>query len=175
MNPWHDVPADFSNENEVNALIEISAGMRAKYELDKETGLLKLDRVLYSSVYYPANYGFVPQTLAEDDDPIDILVLSQVNLQPLSIVKARIIGVMLMTDQGDPDEKLIAVATGDTSVNHYHNMEDLPPMFGEEVRQFFQEYKKLENKPVTVDEFKGQAEALKLLKNSIDRYKEKYQ
>ena len=174
FNPWHDVPVHLQEGKIINAIVEIPTGSRAKYELDKETGLLKLDRVLYSAVYYPANYGFIPETLAEDNDPMDILVLSQIAIQPLCIVRAKVIGVMHMIDQGDPDHKLIAVATDDMSVSHYEKMQDLPPFFDAELRHFFQEYKKLENKSVQVDDFGDQQLASSILKDSIDRYKDKY-
>ncbi|MGB5024377.1 MAG: inorganic diphosphatase, partial [Saprospiraceae bacterium] len=118
MNPWHDVSPGEQTPEFVNGIIEIPKGTRAKYEIDKVSGLLKLDRVLYSSVYYPANYGFIPRTLCEDKDPLDILVLSQLEFVPLCLVSAKVIGVMRMSDQGDADDKIIAVCAGDPSVNH---------------------------------------------------------
>src|SRR4028118_808108 len=133
MNPWHHVSIGDASPGIVNAIIEIPKGSRAKYELDKETGMLKLDRVLYSSVYYPANYGFIPQTYCDDDDPLDILVLSQIEMQPLCLVEAKIIGVMRMLDRGEADDKLLAVAANDMSVNHINDLKDLPSHFIEEI------------------------------------------
>lgn len=136
MNPWHDVsPGDHTPEL-VNGIIEIPKGTRAKYEIDKVSGLLKLDRVLYSSVYYPANYGFIPRTLCEDKDPLDILVLSQLEFVPLCLVSAKVIGVMRMVDQGDADDKIIAVCAGDPSVNHINDISELPKHFISELRNF---------------------------------------
>lgn len=136
MNPWHDVsPGDHTPEL-VNGIIEIPKGTRAKYEIDKVSGLLKLDRVLYSSVYYPANYGFIPATLCEDKDPLDILVLSQLEFVPLCLVSAKVIGVMRMVDQGDADDKIIAVCAGDPSVNHINDISELPKHFISELRNF---------------------------------------
>ena len=172
-NPWHDVMPNIE-ENEVDAIIEISTGSRAKYELDKVTGLLRLDCVLYSAVYYPANYGFIPQTYAKDGDPLDILVLSQIPIQPLCIVRAKIIGVMEMIDQGKPDEKLIAVASHDMSVNHIELIKDLPPIFDSELRHFFEEYKKLETKSVLVEGFSPRKRALEILAEAQEDYKRKF-
>ncbi|MEX0812636.1 MAG: inorganic diphosphatase [Chitinophagales bacterium] len=171
FNPWHDVPVNFNKEEAItDAIIEIPSGSRAKYELDKTTGLIRLDRVLYSSVYYPANYGFIPQTLGEDHDPLDILVLSQIALNPSCIVRAKIIGVMGMIDQGEPDDKIIAVAVDDMSVNHINFISDLPPMFSSELREFFEQYKKLEEKEVFVDKFQKKDKAIEILENAIQRY-----
>ncbi|MFA5497838.1 MAG: inorganic diphosphatase [Bacteroidales bacterium] len=172
-NPWHSVDPEVDN-CQVNALIEISNGSRAKYELDKETGLLKLDRVLYSAVYYPANYGFIPRTYAKDDDPLDVLVLSQIAIQPLCIVRVKIIGMMEMIDQGKADDKLIAVACYDKSVSHIEEIRDLPPIFDSELKQFFQEYKRLEQKSVKVEHFTGRAQAKETLHDALDRYSTLY-
>jgi inorganic pyrophosphatase len=125
FNPWHSVSYGDNVPHTVNAVIEIPRNSRAKYELDKETGMLKLDRVLYSSVYYPANYGFVPQTYCDDNDPLDILVLSQIDMQPLCLVEAKIIGVMRMLDQGEADDKLIAVCANDMSVAHINDINEI--------------------------------------------------
>ncbi|MFN3951663.1 MAG: inorganic diphosphatase [Thermaurantimonas sp.] len=170
-NPWHfvDNQADFLKST-VNAIIEIPKGSRAKYELDKETGLLTLDRVLYSSVYYPANYGFIPQTFCDDNDPLDVLVISQIETVPLCLVEARIIGVMRMLDQGEADDKIIAVAAGDPSVSHLKTIHELPPHMIAELRAFFEDYKKLENKEVKVEEFLDVHVALQILKEAIDLY-----
>src|SRR5690554_6825137 len=148
FNPWHSVGYGDESGNNVTGVIEIPKGSRAKYELDKESGMLSLDRVLYSSVYYPANYGFIPQTYCDDDDPLDILILSQIDIQPLCLVNAKIIGVMRMLDQGEADDKIIAVASNDMSVAHINDISELPTHFLKELRQFFEEYKKLENKHV---------------------------
>ena len=168
MNPWHEVP--YNNGKNVNAIIEIPLGSRAKYELDKETGLLKLDRVLYSAVYYPANYGFIPQTYCDDKDPLDILVLSQLSMQPLCLVEAKIIGVMRMIDQGEADDKIIAVYANDMSVAHYNDISELPEHFIKEMQHFFEEYKRLENKEVVVEGFQGRSTALAILKKAVTDY-----
>lgn len=169
-NPWHSVSYGNNVPHRVNAIIEIPKGSRAKYELDKETGLLRLDRVLYSSVYYPANYGFIPRTYCDDNDPLDILVLSQIDMQPLCLVEAKIIGVMRMLDGGEADDKLIAVCANDMSVNHINDIGELPPHFIDELRHFFEEYKKLENKVVKIEEFQGERLAKKILQHAINDY-----
>ena len=169
--PWHNVSPGEHTPEIVNAIIEIPQGSRAKYELDKETGMLKLDRVLFSSLYYPANYGFIPKSYCDDKDPLDILVLSQINLVPLCLVKAKVIGVMHMVDNGEADDKIIAVATDDMSVNHISDIDQLPPHFIKEMRQFFEEYKKLENKSVKIEEFQNRATALKVVSQSFIDYK----
>ncbi len=171
--PWHEAPIGSNVPEFVNGIIEISTGMRAKYEVDKETGLLKLDRVLYSSVYYPANYGFIPQTLGEDMDPLDIMILSLVPIQPLCLVPARVIGVMLMVDQGLADEKIIAVAEQDASVGHINDVKELAPHFTKELKEFFESYKKLENKVVTVPDFQGKEMAMNIIQKSIVYYDQK--
>lgn len=170
FNPWHSVSYGNDVPNLVNAVIEIPKGSRAKYELDKETGMLKLDRVLYSSVYYPANYGFIPRTYCDDNDPLDILVLSQIEMQPLCLVEAKIIGVMRMLDQGEADDKLIAVCAHDMSVNYINDIGELPPHFIHEMRHFFEEYKRLENKVVKIEEFQGERLAKKILGHAIKDY-----
>jgi inorganic pyrophosphatase len=170
FNPWHSVSYGDRVPETVNAVIEIPKGSRAKYELDKETGMLKLDRVLYSSVYYPANYGFIPRTYCDDNDPLDILVISQIEMQPLCLVEARVIGVMRMLDQGEADDKLIAVCANDMSVNHIKDISELPPHFIEELRHFFEEYKKLEQKVVKIEDFQGERLAKKILGHAIKDY-----
>ncbi len=172
--PWHGVPVGESAPRVVNAIIEIPQGSRAKYEIDKESGLLKLDRVIYSSFYYPVNYGFIPRTLGEDKDPLDILVITSLSVQALCLVEAKVIGVMQMIDNGDSDDKIIAVAAHDPSVNHYNNLEELPKHFFEELRHFFEEYKKLENKMVVVEEFGDKATAIKIIEDAANSYKEHY-
>jgi len=172
--PWHEAPIGRQAPEFVNGVIEISIGMRAKYEVDKETGLLKLDRVLYSSVYYPANYGFIPLTLGEDMDPLDIMILSLVPIQPMCLVPARVIGVMRMVDQGLADEKILAVVENDASVGHLNDVHELPPHFTLELKEFFESYKKLERKVVTVPDFQGKAIALSIIEKAVQYYQEKY-
>lgn len=174
FNPWHHVNPRRENQDQVSSIIEIPGGTRAKYELDKESGLLLLDRVLYSAMYYPANYGFIPQTYGEDNDPLDILVLSQINVVPLCIVPAKVIGMMEMIDNGENDEKIIAVAAGDPSMNHINDIGDLPEHLISELRNFFEEYKKLENKTVEVDEFQGKKAALEIIDECYRRYEKRY-
>ncbi|MEZ4799069.1 MAG: inorganic diphosphatase [Flavobacteriales bacterium] len=173
--PWHEVENDFNPENAtVKGIIEIAQGSKAKYEVDKKTGLLKLDRVVFAAFHYPINYGFIPQTLGEDGDPLDILILSQVSIQPLCLVKAKIIGYMEMIDNGEKDEKLIAVADGDMSVSHINDIHKLPENFKSELKHFFSEYKTLSKKQVIVDEFLPTDKALKIIQESIIRYQEKF-
>lgn len=174
FNPWHHVSAGSEQPDIVQAIIEIPKGTKAKYELDKLSGMLRLDRVLYSSAYYPANYGLVPGTLGEDHDPLDIVVLSQVALQPMCIVRARVIGVMRMIDNEEADDKIISVATDDVSVGHLKHINDLPEYFHQELRQFFEEYKKLEKKVVLVEEFQDADTAKKVVTAAIERYKSTY-
>jgi inorganic pyrophosphatase len=171
--PWHEAPVGRKAPEFVNGIVEISTGMRAKYEVDKETGLLKLDRVLYSSVYYPANYGFIPQTLGEDMDPLDIMIISLVPIQPLCLVPARVIGVMRMIDQGLADEKILAVAEQDASVGHLNDVSELAPHFTRELKEFFESYKKLERKVVTVPDFQGKETAMKIIQASVGYYNER--
>lgn len=174
FNPWHQIAVGDQQPEIVNSIVEIPKGSRAKYELDKESGMLKLDRVLYSSFHYPTNYGFIPQTLGEDLDPLDILVLSQISVQPLCLVKAKVIGVMRMIDGGKDDDKIIAVAAQDISVSHIKTIAELPEHFYSELKHFFEEYTKLENKVVTVDEFQGRDVAEQIIKKAIDYYNEHF-
>lgn len=174
FNPWHSVSPGNEVPELVNAIIEIPKNTRAKYELDKESGLLKMDRVIYSSMYYPANYGFIPQTYCDDNDPLDILVLSQIAIVPMCLVEAKVIGVMRMLDQGELDDKIIAVAQNDQAVNHINSIEELPEHFFNELRNFFEDYKKLEAKEVKVEKFQDKATAQAILKQSISDYQEKF-
>ena len=174
FNPWHKVSFGKNAPQEVTAIIEIPKGSKAKYELDKESGMLILDRVLFSAVHYPANYGFIPQTLCDDHDPLDILVLCSVDVQPLCLIEAKVIGVMRMVDNGEADDKIIAVAKNDMSVNHIDNIEVLPSHILAEVRHFFEDYKKLEKKEVIVEDFFGKDEAMRIINESIDLYNAKY-
>src|SRR5512142_2380144 len=150
---WHDITPGEGLPAEFTACIEIPSGSSVKYELDKQSGLIKLDRVLYSAVYYPANYGFIPQTLAEDDDPLDVLVFCQEAVVPLTIIHARTIGLMTMVDAGKKDHKVIAVATKDPEFNSYTEASEMPPHRLTMLRRFFQDYKQLEGKAVEVDQF----------------------
>jgi inorganic pyrophosphatase len=171
INPWHNVDKGEKYPAIVNAIIEIPKHSNAKYEMDKATGLLRLDRVLYSAMFYPANYGFIPQSLGEDHDPLDILVLSEIECVPLCIVEAKVIGVMRMLDQGEGDDKIIAVANNDMSVNYINNIEELPEHLLSEMRNFFEEYKKLEKKTVKVKDFQDKATAKKIIEKAISDYK----
>jgi inorganic pyrophosphatase len=174
FHPWHSIPVGSGSPGVVNAIVEISKGSRAKYELDKEYGVLKLDRVLYSSVYYPTNYGFIPRTIGDDLDPLDILVLSQVAIEPLCLVYAKVIGVMRMIDGGKEDDKIIAVAKTDASVNHIETVKELPEYLHLEMKHFFEEYTRLENKTVTVDAFQGIDVAYSIIQKAADAYSKIY-
>jgi inorganic pyrophosphatase len=172
--PWHGAHYGTKAPQRVNALIEIPQGSRAKYEVDKDTGLLRLDRVIYSSFHYPINYGFIPQTLGQDGDPLDILVLCSQSIQSLCLVDATVIGNMQMIDTGQVDDKIIAVATKDPSVSHFQKIEDLPNHFLLELRNFFEQYKVLENKKVAIDNFQDAATACRVIQSAIDLYKENF-
>ncbi len=172
--PWHHVTRGEEAPEIVNAIIEIPKNTRAKYELEKDSGLLMLDRVLYSSVYYPANYGFIPQSYCDDNDPLDILVLSSITIQPLCIVRAKVIGVMQMVDQGELDDKIIAVAADDMAVNHINDISELPEHFFKELRRFFEDYKLLENKEVVIENFQKKDKALEIVAQSFVDYTHKF-
>ena len=172
IHPWHDVTPGDKLPQEFDCVVEIPFGSSVKYELDKASGLIKLDRVLYSAVYYPANYGFVPQTLAEDDDPLDVLVLCQETVVPLTIIHGRAIGLMTMIDAGKQDHKIIAVATEDPEFNSYRDASEMPPHRLLMLRRFFQDYKQLEGKAVEVDEIRPAAEAYPISLDSLHRYSE---
>jgi inorganic pyrophosphatase len=174
LHPWHGAHYGDKAPETVNGLIEIPQGSRAKYEVDKLTGLLKLDRVIYSSFHYPVNYGFIPQTLGHDGDPLDILVICSQPVQPLCLVEATVIGNMQMIDQGKKDDKIIAVAAKDPSVNHISKMEKLPSHFLAELKNFFEQYKALENKKVEIDNFQDKAIACAVINESIELYKKTY-
>jgi inorganic pyrophosphatase len=172
IHPWHDVTPGDKLPQEFQAIIEIPFGSSVKYELDKASGLIRLDRVLYSAVYYPANYGFVPQTLAEDDDPLDVLVLCQEAVAPLTIIAARAIGLMTMIDAGKKDHKIIAVAIGDPEFNSYKEAREMPPHRLVMLRRFFQDYKQLEGKSVEVDEIEPAAAGYPIIEDALHRYSE---
>lgn len=170
IHPWHDVTPGEDIPQEFNAVIEIPFGSSVKYELDKESGLIKLDRILYSAVYYPANYGFIPQTLAEDNDPLDVLVLCQETVAPLTLIHARTIGLMTMIDQGERDHKIIAVATDDPEFNSYREAAEMPPHRLTMLRRFFQDYTQLEGKVVEVNEIQPAKEAFPIIEDALIRY-----
>jgi inorganic pyrophosphatase len=169
--PWHDIEIGEKAPQVVNSLIEIPRGSTVKYELDKRTGILRMDRVLYSAVHYPANYGFIPQTLADDDDPLDVLVLCQESVVPLTLLEARPIGLMTMTDEGKQDHKIIAVAVADPENNAFHEAEDLPSHRLEILRRFFLDYKVLEKKEVDVDTPAPAEAAREIIQLASERYR----
>lgn len=174
MHPWHDIPVGSKMPAEFNALIEIPKGGKVKYELDKESGYIRVDRVLYSSVNYPANYGFIPQTLGDDGDPLDVLVLMQEPVFPLSILRGKPIGMMTMLDQGEEDEKIIAVHLDDPEYRSYGHINQLPSHRLDELKSFFEDYKKLEKKEVLVHDFLGPIEAGKAIEKSVAAYHAKF-
>ena len=171
LHPWHEVSVGKDPPEYVNGIIEIPRGSRAKYEIDKESGLIKLDRVIYASMYYPLNYGFIPQTLGEDGDPLDIVVLTQVSVVPLCLIPSKVIGVMQMVDRGESDEKIIAVAEQDPSVSHIENVKDLPVHLLSELRHFFENYKTLENKKVVINEFLPKEQAFGVIESCVKQYR----
>ncbi len=175
LHPWHGAHYGDKAPQTVNGLIEISQGSRSKYEIDKKTGLLKLDRIIYSSFHYPVNYGFIPQTLGQDKDPLDILVMCSESIQPLCLVEATVIGNMQMIDNGEKDDKIIAVATKDPGVNFYADVQDLPKHFIAVLRNYFEQYKVLENKKVEIDEFQNKEAAYKVIEEAIGLYKITFQ
>lgn len=172
IHPWHEVTPGDGLPAEFTACIEIPSGSSVKYELDKRSGLLRLDRVLYSAVYYPANYGFIPQTLAEDDDPLDVLVFCQETVVPLTLVHARTIGLMTMVDSGKKDHKVIAVAVEDPEFAPYREASEMPPHRLNMLRRFFQDYKQLEGKTVEVDKIQPAASAYTVIQDALQRYSE---
>lgn len=174
MNIWHDIKPERVTPEDFLAVIEIEKGSKKKYELDKETGMLKLDRVLYTSTHYPANYGFIPRTHAEDDDPLDVLVLCSEPIQPLVLVRAYPIGVITMIDNNHKDEKVIAIPFDDPTYNSYTDIEELPGHIFSEMQHFFRVYKELENKPTAVREAKGKQAAMEVIEKSIAAYKVKF-
>jgi inorganic pyrophosphatase len=170
--PWHDVTPGPGIPAQFLAVVEIPAGSNVKYELDKKTGLLRVDRVLYSAVHYPANYGFIPQTFAEDDDPLDVLVLCQEPVPPLTLVRSRAIGLMTMLDSGKRDHKILAVAEDDPEYSTFQDAGQLPAHRLALLRRFFQDYKQLEGKAVEVDVFQPGAAALPVIEQALERYSE---
>ena len=170
LHPWHDVSPGKELPRDFQAVIEIPLGSNVKYELDKPTGLLKVDRIIHSAVYYPANYGFIPQTYAEDNDPLDVLVLCQEAVQPLALIKARAIGLMTMIDGGASDDKVIAVATNDPEFNHYVEANELPSHRLLVLKRFFQDYKQLEGKQVQVEDIRPAYAALNVIEKALASY-----
>jgi inorganic pyrophosphatase len=168
--PWHDVPFGPQAPEEFQAVIEIPKGSKVKYELDKETGILRTDRILYSSVIYTASYGFIPHTLGYDHDPLDVLVLMQEPVVPLSILRVRPIGLMTMLDQGENDEKIISIHLDDPEYREYSKITELPTHGMNEVRRFFEDYKALENKEVLVRDFLGPEETKKAVQHAMALY-----
>ncbi len=173
-NIWHDMPKDRISPEDFIAVIEISKGSKKKYELDKETGFIILDRILYTSTIYPANYGFIPLTYGDDNDPLDVLLICTEPLDPLTLVRAYPIGVISMIDGIDSDEKIIAVPYSDPTYNGYKDITDLPKHVYEEMCHFFEVYKTLENKQTAVNEVAGRDTAIKVIKNAMDLYDKKF-
>ena len=172
MHAWHDVPLGDAIEDHVNAVIEIPKGSKVKYELDKATGLLAVDRVLHSAVHYPANYGFLPRTFCDDGDALDVLVLGQEPVVPLCIVRARAIGVITMRDEKGQDDKIIAVHIDDPEYAHYRDVGELPPHRVKELQRFFLDYKVLENKTVNIDQLRGRPEAERVIRAGAALYRD---
>jgi len=172
MHPWHDTYLDDATvASSFPVVIEIPKGSKNKYELDKETGLLRLDRVLHSAVYYPADYGFIPRTFCDDGDPLDALVLSQEPVYPLTIVEARAIGVMRMRDEKGIDDKIVAVSVRDPAFVDYRDKAELPAPLLREVRRFFEDYKALENKQVVVEDLLGPTQAIEIIREALELYR----
>lgn len=174
MNIWHDInPAKITPEK-FTAVIEISKGSKSKYELDKETGMLKLDRVLYTATHYPANYGFIPRTYADDGDPLDVLVLCSEHIYPMTLVECYPIGMITMIDGGSNDEKIIAIPANDPKYNNYTDITELPAHIFEEMKHFFSVYKTLESKKTVVEDVKGKESALEIISQTIEAYNAKF-
>ncbi len=173
-NIWHDVSPERINPQDFLCVIEIPKGSRKKYELDKETGCIILDRILYTSTHYPANYGFIPRTYGDDFDPLDVLLICAEDLEPLTLVRAYPIGVITMIDNGRRDEKIIAIPFNDPNYNMYKTIKELPDHIFDEMCHFFKVYKNLEHKDTVVDEVKGPKEAMKIIKEAINNYNDKF-
>ncbi len=174
MNIWHNISPKRINENDFVAVIEIPKGSKIKYELDKETGFMKLDRILHTSTHYPANYGLIPRTYADDNDPLDVLVLCSEKLLPMTLVRCYPIGVIRMIDSGRHDDKIIAIPFDDPNYNEYHSIDELPAHVFSEMTHFFRVYKELENKTTAVNEVEGLESAKAIIKSDIERYIDKF-
>lgn len=173
-NIWHDISPKRINAEDFICVVEITKGSKKKYELDKETGYLMLDRILYTSTHYPANYGFIPRTYGDDNDPLDVLLLCSESIEPMTLVRAYPIGVISMMDNGRRDEKIIAIPFNDPTYNHYTDIDQLPGHIFDEMRHFFSVYKSLEHKTTAVDEVSDRAEAVKIIEEAIDSYIDKF-
>lgn len=175
MNIWHDIDEERIKKDDFLAVIEIPKGCKNKYELDKKTGSLRLDRVLYTATHYPANYGFIPRTYAGDHDPLDVLVLCQEEIYPLTLVECYPIGVLRMTDSGEDDEKIIAIPKNDPFLNEYKDISEIPAQISAEIMHFFKVYKQLEGKKTTVDKMMGREEAEKTMQEALENYKKEFE
>ncbi len=173
-NIWHDISPKRITAEDFICVIEISKGSKKKYELDKETGYIILDRILHTSTHYPANYGFIPRTYGDDNDPLDVLLLCSESIEPMSLVRAYPIGVITMLDNGSNDEKIIAIPFNDPNYNHYTDIDQLPEHIFNEMKHFFTVYKNLENKETAVNEVMGRDEAIKVIKSAMTNYVEKF-
>ena len=173
-NIWHDISPDRISPEDFICVVEISKGSKKKYELDKETGYIILDRILHTSTHYPANYGFIPRTYGDDNDPLDVLLLCSEDLEPLTLVRAYPIGVIKMIDNGRGDEKIIAIPFNDPTYNNYKDISQLPRHIFDEMRHFFEVYKNLEHKETAVDDVSGKAEALKIIDDAIENYNKNF-
>jgi len=173
-NNRHDISPKRKTPEDFRCVIEITAESKKKYELDKETGFIILDRILYTSTHYPANYGFIPRTYGDDGDPLDVLLICAEPIEPMSLVRAYPIGVISMIDNGRHDEKIIAIPYNDPNYNHYKNIDELPSHLFEEMRHFFSVYKSLENKDTAVNEVSPREEAIKIIKDAINNYIESF-
>lgn len=174
MNIWHDINPERIKKDDFMAIIEISKGGRNKYELDKETGVLRLDRVLYTATHYPANYGFIPRTYADDHDPLDVLVLCEEKIISMTLVEAYPIGVLKMIDGDEADEKIIAIAKKDPYLNQYHDITEVPTQISAEIMHFFEVYKQLEGKQTTIDKMMGREEAEAVIEKCMENYDKKF-
>lgn len=174
MNIWHDIEEDRVKKDDFVGVVEIPKGCNNKYELDKKTGLLKLDRILYTATHYPANYGFIPRTYAGDNDPLDVLILCQEAIYPLTLVECYPIGALRMIDNNEEDEKIIAIAKHDPFLNTYKDISEIPTQVSAEIKHFFEVYKQLEGKQTTVDKIMGREEAEQIIEKCMENYKEKF-
>ena len=173
-NIWHDISPKRITPEDFICVVEIPKGSKKKYELDKETGFIMLDRILYTSTHYPANYGFIPRTYGDDNDPLDVLLLCSEDLEPLTLVRAYPIGVITMIDNGRNDEKIIAIPFNDPTYNEYKDIDQLPKHIFDEMRHFFEVYKNLEHKSTAVDDVKGKADAINIIQASIENYRDNF-